>query len=249
MRYFGLIGFPLSHSFSMQYFTEKFKREGITDCQYDNFAIEHISLLTELVLRKSGPDGLNVTIPYKEKVIALLDTLDDEASRIGAVNTIKITRLENRVLLKGYNTDVFGFRESISPYIKERFRNALILGTGGSSKAVAFVLENMGLEVIRVSRKPAGKNQISYSQLDETMILKSPIIVNASPVGMYPHINECPAIPYEFLTPEHVLFDLIYNPAESRFLSEGKRRGAQIVNGLQMLKLQAEKSWSIWNEK
>jgi shikimate dehydrogenase len=249
MRYFGLIGYPLSHSFSKQYFTDKFEREGIKNCQYDNYPIEHISLLPELVASKSGLAGLNVTIPYKEQVIQFLEMPDQDIACIGAVNTIKIIRQGNRNRLIGYNTDVYGFHHSISPYMQPHFRNALILGTGGSSKAVAYVLHNFGLHVIHVSRSPSREGQISYKEVSRELIEKSQVIVNASPVGMYPNINSFPDIPYEFLTPGHVLFDLIYNPAESRFLALGKQQGTQIINGLQMLHLQAERSWIIWNEK
>jgi shikimate dehydrogenase len=246
MKYFGLIGFPLSHSFSKGYFTEKFTREGIRDCQYENYPIEHIGLLPELLRSIPGMAGLNVTIPYKKQVIALLDELDDEAEQVGAVNTIAFIKQGGRSYLRGYNTDVFGFRMSISPLIRPHYRKAIILGTGGSSKAVAFVLESMGLEVSWVSRNPAGEKQMSYAQLNQEMITHSQVIINTSPVGMYPRISDCPEIPYEFLTPDHLLFDLIYNPSETGFLERGKQRGAQIMNGLQMLYLQAERSWDIW---
>jgi shikimate dehydrogenase len=249
MRYFGLIGYPLSHSFSKKYFTDKFEREGIRDCEYDNYPLENIALLPALIKNNPGLAGLNVTIPFKEKVIPYLDELDDEIARIGAVNTIKVIRSGVHVLLKGYNTDVFGFRNSISPYIKPEFRNALILGTGGSAKAIACVLEDMGLKVFFVSRSPSNTGQISYAQLDRQIISRSNVIVNASPVGMYPNINDFPAIPYEYITHGHVLFDLIYNPVETGFLAMGKQKGAQIINGLQMLHLQAERSWLIWNER
>jgi shikimate dehydrogenase len=247
MKYFGLIGFPLSHSFSKGYFTKKFEREGIRDCQYDNYPLEHIGLLPELLSNTPGLVGLNVTIPYKKQVIAYLDELDAEAGRVGAVNTIAFLKRGGVRTLKGYNTDVFGFRMSISPFIKPHFRSAIILGTGGSSKAVSFVLESMGLDVSFVSRSPAGEKQISYDQLSREMISHTQVIINTSPVGMYPKTSDCPQIPYEFLTPDHVLFDLIYNPSETRFLARGKLQGAQIVNGLQMLHLQAVRSWEIWN--
>jgi len=249
MKYFGLIGYPLSHSFSKKFFTEKFELEGIRDCQYDNYPLERISQLPELVSGRSGLAGLNVTIPYKEQAIPYMNELDKDIAVIGAINTIKISRQENKIYLKGYNTDVYGFLHSIKPFIKPGFRNALILGTGGSSKAVAFVLENLGLHVTRVSRNPSQKNQISYGQLDRDTILQSKVIVNTSPVGMFPYIQGFPDIPYEFLTPEHVLFDLIYNPTETLFLARGKQQGARIKNGLQMLHLQAERSWYIWNER
>lgn len=248
MRCFGLIGLPLSHSFSKKYFTEKFEREGIMDCRYDSYPIEHIDLLMSLIL--SNPDllGLNVTIPYKEQVINLLNEIDPEAAAIGAVNTIRIFREDKTTWLKGFNTDVYGFRESIGPFMRPRPDKAFILGTGGSSKAVAFVLKNMGMEVTFVSRNPRHENHISYKELPN-LITPPSIIVNATPAGMYPNINDCPDIPYELITPGHILFDLVYNPPETLFLSKGKERGATIINGLQMLQLQAERSWEIWNEK
>lgn len=248
MRCFGLIGFPLSHSFSKKYFIEKFKREGITDCRYDNFPIEHIGLLMSLISHNHDLYGLNVTIPYKEKVIDLLDELDPEAAEIGAVNTIKISRNGKNRWLKGFNTDVYGFRESITPFLNNRPYSAFILGTGGSSKAVDFVLKKMGMKVLFVSRNPRQENHISYKVLPR-LISQPAVIVNASPAGMYPDIKNCPDIPYELLTPDHILFDLIYNPPETLFLSRGKERGATIINGLPMLHLQAERSWEIWNKE
>jgi shikimate dehydrogenase len=247
MRCFGLIGFPLSHSFSKKYFTEKFEREGISDCRYDNYPIEHITFLNSLVAENSDLVGLNVTIPFKEKVLSFLDEIDPEASIIGAVNTIRIFRNEKGTSLKGYNTDVYGFRESIRPYIKQYLRKAYILGTGGSSKAVSFVLKNLGMEVIFVSRNPKQENHISYGDLIPGLLSHPSVIVNASPAGMFPHTNNCPDIRYEYLTPDHVLFDLVYNPPETLFLSKGKERGAKTINGLQMLHLQANRSWEIWN--
>jgi shikimate dehydrogenase len=189
-----------------------------------------------------------VTIPFKEQVISLLNEIDPEAAEIGAVNTIRIFRQGGITWLQGFNTDAYGFRNSISPFIHISYDKAFVLGTGGSSKAVAFVLKNMGMNVIFVSRNPRLENHISYKEFG-TLISYPSIIVNASPVGMYPNINSCPEIPYELLTPDHVLFDLVYNPTETLFLSKGKARGASIINGLQMLYLQAERSWEIWNEK
>jgi shikimate dehydrogenase len=249
MRCFGLIGFPLSHSFSKKYFTEKFEREGITDCRYESYPIENIGLLMPLIANNTDLLGLNVTIPYKENVMSLLDEIDPEAAKIGAVNTISISRLNGGIWLKGFNTDVYGFRASIIPLMKTgACKKAFILGTGGSSKAVAYVLNNMGMDVKLVSRKPRYEDHISYGELPK-LISPPSVIVNASPAGMFPHSENCPDIPYELLTPEHILFDLVYNPPETLFLSKGKARGAKIINGLQMLHLQAERSWEIWNEK
>jgi shikimate dehydrogenase len=247
MKCYGLIGFPLSHSFSVKYFAEKFIREGIEDCVYENFPMEHIGLLSRLITERENLFGLNVTIPHKEMVIPFLNSMADEIADIGAVNTIKIIRQGNAIHLKGYNTDVYGFSSSFKPFMKEHFRNALILGTGGASKAAAYVLNTMGLTVTYVSRVPQQPGHISYDQLTPQIISSSQVIVNASPVGMYPAIDSCPAIPYEYLTAEHVLFDLIYNPLETKFLAQGRSKGAKIINGLQMLHLQADKSWEIWN--
>jgi len=249
MRCFGLIGFPLSHSFSKKYFTEKFEREGITDCRYDNYPIEHIDLFKSLISGNLEISGLNVTIPFKEQVMDQLDEIDPEAGRVGAVNTVRISREGKSIWLQGFNTDVYGFRGSISPFIHNLPGKAFILGTGGSSKAVAFVLDNMGMNVIFVSRNPKLANQISYKDLSRALIGQPAVIVNASPVGMYPRVENYPDIPYDLLTPDHILFDLVYNPPETLFLSKGKARGATIINGLQMLHLQAERSWELWNEK
>ena len=189
-----------------------------------------------------------MTIPFKEQVIAFLDELDPEAAEVGAVNTIRIVRNEQNMWLKGFNTDVWGFRKSISPFLQNRPYSAFILGTGGSSKAVDFVLKKMGMKVFFVSRNPHKENHISYKDFAK-LIGHPAVIVNASPVGMYPNIDNCPDIRYELLTPDHILFDLVYNPSETLFLSKGKERGATIINGLQMLHMQAERSWEIWNEE
>jgi shikimate dehydrogenase len=247
MRGFGLIGFPLSHSFSGAYFARKFEREGIGDCSYDIYPLEHIDLLPDLIRSKEYLQGLNVTIPYKEQVIPYLDSVDKDISDIGAVNTIKIFRRGDRLHLKGYNTDVFGFYMSLKPLMKENFSRALILGTGGASKAAAHVLKRMGLAVTYVSRVPKKAGHLSYDQVTPQFISTVQVIVNTSPSGMYPNIDAYPDIPYERLTPEHVLFDLIYNPTETKFLALGRSKGATIKNGLQMLHLQADRSWEIWN--
>jgi len=249
MKCYGLIGFPLSHSFSEKYFAEKFEREGIKNCTYSNFPIEHIGLLSRLIADNENLDGLNVTIPYKEQVIPFLDSVEGDITHIGAVNTIKIYRQGGIISLKGFNTDVYGFSVSLKPFLKDNYRNALILGTGGASKATAHALSEMGLSVTVVSRTPKNRKQISYEQVTPQIISMSQVVVNASPVGMYPNIDTCPDIPYEYLTPGHVLFDLIYNPPETKFLAKGKRMGAVVINGLQMLHLQADKAWEIWNSE
>jgi shikimate dehydrogenase len=247
MKGFGLIGYPLSHSFSERYFNEKFHKEGIKNTSYRLFPIENLDQLPLLIAENRELSGLNITIPYKEKVISFLDSLDDSASKIGAVNTVKIYRKGQSVLLKGFNTDVFGFEESLTPHIKADFTSALILGTGGASKAVEYVLKNRGLKTIFVSRTPRNENQISYKMITPEIIRTSNVIVNTSPVGMYPNADQYPDIPYEFLTPDHVLFDLVYNPENTMFMKLGKQKGAVVLNGLQMLYLQADKAWEIWN--
>jgi shikimate dehydrogenase len=248
MRVFGLIGFPLSHSFSGTYFAEKFKSEGIQDARYDLYPISSISMLPDLVEKNNDLCGLNVTIPYKEQVIAYLHQTDEMISMVGAVNTIKIIRNGRNFLLKGYNTDLYGFSSSITPLLKQdQPGHALILGTGGASRAVDWVLRNLGFEVTFVSRNPRKPGHISYGMLTRQIIEDSKVIINASPAGMYPNIDDCPPIPYEYVTSEHILFDLIYNPEETLFMKKGLEMGATIKNGLQMLYLQAEKSWEIWN--
>ena len=247
MRCYGLIGFPLSHSFSEKYFAEKFVREGITDCSYRNYPIEHIGKFREWISMHPELEGLNVTIPYKEKILDFLDELDHVAEGVGAVNTIKVLRPGGKVVLKGFNTDAYGFRTSLIPFLKPAHKKALILGTGGASKAVVYVLKSLGIDTTYISRTGVDEKRLSYAQLTGEVVANASIIVNTSPVGMYPHIHECPDIPYEFLTPSHILYDLIYNPAQTRFLINGRIKGAFTVNGLQMLYLQAEKSWEIWN--
>jgi shikimate dehydrogenase len=249
MKNYGLIGYPLSHSFSARFFAEKFRSEGITDSLYQLFPIEKIEYLPGLILENIDLFGLNVTIPYKQQVIPLLHELDDSITQIGAVNTIKIYRNNNAIRLKGYNTDVYGFRLSIEPFIKKEFTNALILGSGGASRAVAYVLEEMGLKITRVSRNPKNRDDIAYEMITPEIMGVSRVVVNTSPVGMYPDINSFPDIPYEYLTSDHVLFDLIYNPEVTKFMALGKSKGAKVINGMQMLHLQAEKAWEIWNDK
>jgi len=246
-RKFGLIGFPLSHSFSRKFFTEKFMDEGI-DAEYLNFELENISQLSHVIASHPDLVGINVTIPYKEQVIKLLDDTDESSTQIHAVNTIRIQRLGDRVSLHGYNTDIIGFQESIRPLIQKYHHKALVLGTGGASKAVVKALENLKIETIFVSRNPEEKGELSYNDLDEDVMDNYKIIVNTTPIGTYPNIEGCPAIPFEMLTPKHLLFDLVYNPEVTEFLKQGKKRGAIIKNGLEMLHLQALASWEIWNE-
>ncbi len=245
---FGLIGYPLTHSFSRKFFTEKFTNEQI-DAEYLNFEIENIANLQHLLHANPDLVGFNVTIPYKEQVIAYLDFTDNSAAEIKAVNTIKIVRNGEHVSLHGYNTDILGFQESIKPLIREYHHKALVLGTGGASKAVVKALENLNIDTILVSRNPEDKGEISYDDLDQDVMESYKIIANTTPIGTYPNIEGCPAIPFELITPKHLLFDLVYNPETTEFLKQGKLRGATIKNGLEMLHLQALAAWEIWNRE
>lgn len=242
MKQYGLIGYPLAHSFSKKYFTEKFQREHIVDCAYENFPLVDIDELPILLQSQKALLGLNVTIPYKESVFKYIDKLDETAREIGAVNTINIAGGK----LTGFNTDVYGFMQSITRMLEPYHHQALILGTGGSSKAVAWSLKKMGIAFQFVSRNPEGPEEITYAEAGR-QISQSKIIINTTPTGMYPYIDASPDIPYEKLTASHLLFDLVYNPEETLFLKQGKAQQAKIKNGLEMLQLQAEKSWQIWN--
>lgn len=239
---FGLVGRNISYSFSQDYFNQKFKALGLIDHSYENFDLLHIEEFQPLIKSQEKLKGLNVTIPYKEAVIPYLDKLSKKAQKIGAVNTIKLTKNG----WKGYNTDVYGFEKSIKPYLNAHQKNALILGTGGASKAVAFALKEMGIAITFVSRNAKG-NQLSYSDIDQEVLKKHTIIVNCTPMGTFPEIQNKPNLPYRFLTKDHLLFDLIYNPEKTAFLKAGEKHGAAILNGFRMLQLQAEKAWEIWN--
>ena len=245
MDRYGLIGYPLGHSFSQKYFTEKFSEEG-TDARYDLFAIESIYLLPKLLEETKGLKGFNVTIPYKQQVMQYLDELDDEAKAIGAVNVVKVSydSLGGR-RLKGYNSDTYGFCESLRPMLCEWHKKALVLGSGGASKAVIYTLKKLGIEPVVVSRHPA-EGQISYQDIDADVMAAYTVIVNASPVGMFPKVEDCPSIPYELMTERHLCFDLVYNPLETMFMKRSREYGAQVKNGLEMLHLQAEGAWRYW---
>lgn len=247
MDKYGLIGYPLVHSFSIGYFNEKFQSEGI-DAAYDNFEIPSIEDFTEVVTTNPELRGLNVTIPYKEKVISYLDTLSPEARAIGAVNVIKISRKGKGTILKGYNSDVIGFTKSIEPLIQPYHKKALILGTGGSSKAIDFGLKSLGLETVKVSRYER-PDTILYSGITPDVVREYNVIVNCTPCGMYPHADECPELPYEAMDSHTLLYDLIYNPDETLFMKKGKAQGAVVKNGLEMLLLQAFASWEFWNKE
>ena len=243
-RNFGLIGYPLSHSFSKKYFADKFKKESIGDASYENYPIDHVDLLPSLFAQNPNLIGLNVTIPYKQLVLEYLDELADDAKEIGAVNTIK--RYPDGKL-KGFNSDLYGFEETLRRFIgTQSDLGVLILGTGGSSKAVKFVCDKLGFKVRLVSRTESAL-ALSYDQLNRTIMMGHLLIVNTTPLGMHPNVNAYPPIPYDLIQPQHYLLDLIYNPAETMFLRKGRARGCQVKNGLEMLILQAEKSWSIWN--
>jgi shikimate dehydrogenase len=243
-KLFGLLGKDISYSFSKGYFSNKFEKEKLENHEYVNFDLQDfVDFPSTIDQVKEDLCGMNVTIPYKEDVFNYLGKVDKVARKIGAVNTIKITKKGN---LKGYNTDVYGFENSIKPFLKQQHKRALILGTGGASKAVAYSLKKLGIKYKFVSRKPEKMKEISYSDLSKEVISKHCVIINCSPVGTSPNIEESPNIPYQFLSEKHLLFDLIYNPKETTFLSKGKEKGAAIKNGLEMLELQAEKSWEIW---
>lgn len=241
MKRYGLIGETLSHSFSKEYFTNKFAQDNL-DAEYINFELPSIDTFEQLI-RSEKLEGLNVTIPYKESIIPFLDELDEVAEKIGAVNTIKF--LPNGKL-KGFNTDAYGFAQSIKPFLAHQHERALILGTGGASKAVNFVLNGLGVETLFVSRTPEGENQINYSDLNEHYLNAFKLIINTTPVGTYPKSEECPNIPLEFLTSDHFIYDLVYNPEETLLLNKAKLKGAIILNGFPMLKHQAEKAYSTW---
>ena len=247
MRLFGLIGFPLSHSYSKKYFTDKFLHEKFTDCRYENFPIQSLDVLSGLIDHNPELEGLNVTIPYKEQILSFLTGLDENARAIGAVNTVKIIRNQGKVMLKGYNTDAYGFYSSLKPFLNKNLTSALILGTGGASKAIAHVLKQLGISCLFVSRHPKRNDHISYIELCGPVLYNYQLIINTTPVGMHPDEEVCPDIPYEFITGKHLLYDLVYNPSETRFLRKGKEMGAHVINGLNMLHLQAEKAWEIWN--
>lgn len=246
MDKYGLIGYPLVHSFSISYFNEKFQNENI-DAIYENYEISSIEQLTEVLDTNPELRGLNVTIPYKEKVISYLDSLSPEAREIGAVNVIKIEHKGKKTVLKGYNSDVIGFTRSIEPLLEPYHKKALILGTGGASKAIEFGLKSLKLKTLKVSRTGEG-GAIKYEDLTPEMVKEYNVIVNCTPCGMFPHSDECPKLPYDAMDSHTLLYDLIYNPDETLFLNKGKEKGAVVKNGLEMLLLQAFASWEFWNK-
>jgi shikimate dehydrogenase len=242
MKWYGLLGKTLKHSFSKAYFTSKFHTLGITDCYYENFELATINGLPQLLRDNPSIHGLNVTIPYKEEVLFFLDEQNDIVKEIKACNCIKI--LDGK--LSGYNTDIIGFKKSLEKDLKPHHTKALILGTGGAAKAVKYALKTLGIHFSNVSRNRS-ETSITYEELDETILNTHHLIINTTPLGMFPKINEAPPIPYHLVNAKHLFFDLIYNPEETIFLKKAKEHGAKIINGSQMLILQAEESWRIWN--
>ncbi len=244
MKLFGLIGYPLGHSFSKQYFTKKFVEEGLTDCFFEAFPIASINEFPALLKANPSLKGLSVTIPYKEQVLRYVDELSAEVKYIGASNSIKISNKK----LTAYNTDIIGFERSFVKLLQPKHTKALVLGTGGAAKAVQYVLRKMGIDFLTVTRnEKLGDGFVQYKMLDEKIMNECTVIINCSPVGMSPSEDDCPDIPFHFLTANHYLYDLIYKPAKTLFLQKGEERGTTIANGYEMLLIQAEASWKIWN--
>jgi len=250
MQLYGLIGYPLSHSFSQAWFRKKFRNEGLPGHDYMNFPLKDISEINDIIKKYHNLLGFNVTIPYKEQIIRYLDDIDVAAAEIGAVNTVKITRKDaKKAFLKGYNTDVYGFEQSLKPFLSKKHKHALILGTGGASKAVVYVLKKLKIDYRFVSRNPSFDISVKYKELDNNFIKKHTLIINTTPLGMFPGIKSLPDIPYQYINRNHLMFDLVYNPLKTKFLEKGEINGATIINGYKMLELQAEKSWEIFNGK
>ena len=247
MDKYGIIGYPLGHSFSPGFFNEKFKNEGI-DAVYERYELSQIDLLPEIIASNPELCGLNVTIPYKQQIMQYLDELSEEAREIGAVNVVKVTHNGKNVHLKGFNSDVIGFSRSIEPLLEKHHKKALILGTGGAAQAIDYGLKQLGLETIKVSRYER-PDTIQYDKITPGVIKEYKVIINCTPIGMYPNTEECPNLPYEAMDSQHLLYDLIYNPDTTLFMKKGMERGAVVKNGLEMLLLQAYASWEFWHEK
>ena len=246
MKKFGLIGYPLGHSFSRNFFNEKFNSE-LIDAEYVNFEIPTIEDLPKVIASNPNLVGFNVTIPYKEQVIPYLDAIDKDAEAIGAVNVVKVTHVKGKPVLTGFNSDVMGFTQSIESMLEPQHKKALILGTGGASKAINHGLHQLGLETLFVSRSHKDEHTITYDDLTPAIMDEYKVIVNCTPIGMYPKADECPQIPYECLTSQHLAYDLLYNPDTTLFMKKSADQGATVKNGLEMLLLQAFGSWDIWN--
>ena len=246
MPQLGLIGYPLSHSFSKKYFDEKFQKLNLSDYSFSVFSMENVNQFPALLNENKNLIGLSVTIPHKETVIPFLDEVDEVAKEIGAVNCIKIANGK----LKGYNTDALGFKQSLRPFLDVNHTKALVFGTGGAAKAVAYTLKNLNIDVWFVTRKKNADlpNSFTYEELNEEIVAACKLLVNTTPVGMHPNINECPGLPYQAISPQHLVYDLTYNPAETLFLRKAKEQGALISNGYNMLCFQADEAWRIWNE-
>lgn len=247
MDKYGIIGYPLGHSFSPGFFNEKFINEGI-DAVYERYELSQIDLLPEIIASNPELCGLNVTIPYKQQIMQYLDELSEEAREIGAVNVVKVTHNGKNVHLKGFNSDVIGFSRSIEPLLEKHHKKALILGTGGAAQAIDYGLKQLGLETIKVSRYER-PDTIQYDKITPDVIKEYKVIINCTPIGMYPNTEECPNLPYEAMDSQHLLYDLIYNPDTTLFMKKGMERGAVVKNGLEMLLLQAYASWEFWHEK
>lgn len=245
MRVFGIIGYPLEHSFSKQYFTEKFQREEINDCAYEAFPIKTIGELEFVLKQQPQLQGLNITIPHKQSILSMLDDSTNIPFGLNACNCIRIVDEK----LFGYNTDVIGFERSLTPYLKTHHTKALILGNGGAAEAVKFVLKQLNINYKIVSRQIHKDAELTYTDLKETILKEHPLIINTTPVGTFPAVDAYPEMPYQYLTSQHLLYDLVYNPEKTLFLKKGEEHGAAIKNGYEMLVVQAEESWDIWNLK
>ncbi len=244
MPLYGLIGYPLSHSFSKKYFEEKFERENLAGCRFENFPIASIDELQDLIAANPGLRGLAVTIPYKQAVLPYLSSSEYIPAGIKACNCICV----NGSHLTGYNTDIIGFEKSFSPLLKAHHQSALVFGSGGAAAAVTYVLEKLGIDYTIVSRAPGAGQQLSYNDITADTILHTPLLINTTPLGMYPLVDNCPPIPYHAITHHHYLYDLVYNPEVTLFLQKGKEQGAAVKNGYDMLEIQAEENWKIWSQ-
>ncbi len=248
MKTYGLIGRSIGYSFSRKFFSDKFEKEGKNDHRYINFDFQSIDEFPAALKADPSIAGLNCTIPYKQEIMPFLDEIDDEAAAVGAVNTIKLISTSEGVKLKGYNTDVIGFENALKPLLASHHKKALILGTGGASKAIKYILSKLGLDYVSASiEKQLFEKELRYESIDQHLLEACLVVINATPLGTFPNVDSCPDIPYEFLTPDHVLFDLVYNPEVTRFMSYGNKIGATTKNGYDMLVGQAIASWEIWN--